>query len=155
MGIEIERKYLVLKMDQNTLPEGEEIEQGYLADGDNTVRIRLRHVKGTLTIKIAPEDASIGKGAVTCQEFEYSIPSQDVKKLLNATPYRVKKTRYVLESGIELDIFHDRHEGLIMAEYESSDGAQATCPPGMDWIEVSSDKRYSNAWLAKNGIPQK
>lgn len=155
MAIEIERKYRVLSMNQVILPRGVEIDQAYLAHGESTVRVRLKENKGYLTIKCAYDGPApdYAGDAVVCQEFEYEIPFADARALLKATPDRIRKTRYRLDNGIELDIFHGRHDGLVMAEFESLDGAQAPRVPGLDWIEVSGDRRYSNAWMSRNGIP--
>lgn len=155
MGLEIERKYRILSMDDIPLPPGIPIDQGYLANNHNTVRVRVKAGKGYLTIKCATDEPANGDAAsaVVCQEFEYEIPLDDARKLLNATKDRIQKTRHHLDNGVELDIFHGRHEGLIMAEFESDDGAQAPVIPGVRWREVSVDRRYSNAWMARNGIP--
>jgi CYTH domain-containing protein len=155
MGLEIERKYRVLTMDHPELPEGIPIDQAYLATGDSTVRVRLKGERAFLTIKvahdgIAPDGAS---DAVVCQEFEYEIPASDAKQLLQATEDRMQKTRYHFANGVELDIFHGRHNGLVMAEFESQDGSQAPPIPGVEWVEVSGDRRYSNAWMARYGVP--
>ena len=74
MGVEIERKFLVRKdLLPRELPEGDELEQGYLAT-DPTVRVRLvtahdgiRHAE--LTIK--------GNGLLSRAEFNYPIPHED------------------------------------------------------------------------------
>ncbi len=155
MGLEIERKYRVVSLNDVNLPEGVAIDQAYLADGENTVRVRVRNQRAFLTIKTAHEEEApeTASTAVVCEEFEYEIPYEDGLKLLRATPHRLKKTRYDLAHGIELDVFHGPHEGLIMAEFESEDGSQAPAIPGIEWVEVSHDKRYSNAWMARHGIP--
>jgi CYTH domain-containing protein len=152
MGTEIERKYLVHSLGDYTPTAGELIDQGYLSDGDPTVRVRLRAGRGYLTIKYRDADPKPGQ-PISNHEFEYVIPGEDASELLKIANARITKTRHVLDSGIELDIFHGRHKGLIMAEYESEDGALADCPTGWSWEEVTTDRRYSNSWMARNGVP--
>jgi CYTH domain-containing protein len=153
MGMEIERKYLVLDLGGMPLADGDEIDQGYLSEGPPTVRVRLRAGRGWLTIKHRSSATVDPGGAVASHEFEYEIPAGDARQLLEFSAARLCKTRYNLAGGIELDVFHGRHEGLILAEYESTDGAQIDPPPGVRWIEVTEDRRYSNSWMARNGIP--
>lgn len=154
MNLEIERKYLVTAMNGVELPEGLPIDQGYLnPPGGTTVRVRTKGSKGYLTMKLAPEEGETGGGAIVRREFEYEIPHEDARALLAVALARLRKTRYTLPGGVELDIFHGPHEGLILAEYESPDGSQPGPVPGLEWREVTSDPRYSNAWIARNGIP--
>lgn len=139
------------------LPKGEPIDQGYLNQpGGTTVRVRTKGSKGFLTMKIAPrgKGRQAREGAIVRQEFEYEIPFEDARALLDVALARLQKTRYVLPGGVELDIFHGRHEGLVLAEYESPDGSQPDPIAGLEWREVTSDTRYSNSWMARNGIPE-
>jgi len=152
MGIEIERKYLVHSLGGFVPPPGEAIDQGYLSDGDPTVRVRLRAGRGYLTIKHR-DSVPVGNAPITSQEFEYQIPAEDALSMLAFAAARLTKTRHVLESGIELDIFSGRHSGLVLAEYESEDGSSPECPDGWVWTEVTADRRFSNSWLARNGMP--
>lgn len=156
MAIEIERKFLVTEMRDVQLPTGLEIDQGYLNEaGAMTVRVRTKGTKGYLTIKapVSKDDTRSSGDAILRHEFEYEIPFGDAKALLELALARLHKTRYLLPGGIELDIFHGRHDGLVMAEFESEDGAQPEPVNGISWVEVTSDPRYSNSWMARNGIP--
>lgn len=159
MATEIERKYLVLSMDGVALPEnGLEIDQGYLASNGITVRVRTKGPKAFLTIKYNPdgqERTPVPGAAIRREEFEYEIPVADARKMLAAAKSRLQKVRFFLPGGIELDVFRGRHEGLVIAEYESDDGAQAPPVPGMRWVEVTGDGRYSNSWISRNGIPDR
>ncbi len=153
MSLEIERKFRVLAMENVELPEGCEIQQGYLANTPNTVRVRVIGGKALLTIKCPPSGPKPDTTAVVSQEFEYEIPLEDAKALLAVTTAQIHKTRYRFANGVELDVFHGAHEGFVMAEFESSDGAQPPAIPGISWVEVSSDRRYSNSWISRNGVP--
>lgn len=156
MAIEIERKFLVTSMEGVELPQGLEIDQGYLNEpGGLTIRVRTKGTKGYLTIKapMAESDSRRSGDAIFRHEFEYEIPFGDAKALLELALARLHKTRYLLPGGIELDVFHGKHKGLVLAEYESNDGSQPSLPEGITWQEVTSDSRYSNSWMARFGIP--
>jgi len=71
---------------------------------------------------------------------------------------RIEKTRYELayfEATIELDQFHGRLAGLVVAEveFESEDASRNFEPP--DWFgrEVTDDGSYSNRRLAELAAP--
>src|SRR4051812_587022 len=111
MGTEIERKFLVKKEELPDLPEGDEIEQGYLSV-EPAVRVRLvarpdgtRHAE--LTIK--------GRGFLTRAEFNYPIPAADAEALLKLSTRSLRKLRRRLGRW-ELDHFRD--SGLWLAEIE-------------------------------------
>ncbi len=152
MAIEIERKYLVEQLDKSILPEGEAIDQGYLSETRPTVRIRTKGPRAFFTIK-GSSDQLHSSGALMRTEFEYEVPIDDAKDILELALHRLQKTRHRLASGIEIDVFAGAHEGLILAEYESTDGSEIAPPAGVVWREVTSDRRYSNSWIARNGIP--
>ena len=89
MGMEIERKYLLLNNDWRTLGAPVHYAQGYLvADGERTVRVRVAGTEGFLTIK----GKSVG---ATRLEFEYEIPLLEAKELLdNFAVSELSKIRY-------------------------------------------------------------
>jgi len=65
---------------------------------------------------------------------------------------KIVKTRYLIPAGehnFEVDVFHDKNEGLIIAEIElSSDDEEFEIP---DWLgeEVTGNPAYYNANLIK------
>ncbi len=91
MGIEIERKFLVVGTDWRRA-KGTRFQQGYLnRDKERTVRVRLAGDHAFLTIK--------GKstGAVRA-EFEYAIPTIDAEQLLQLCDGPlIQKIRYLVE----------------------------------------------------------
>ena len=149
--VERERKFLVAAMPD--LPdEGTHIRQGYLAlDGTVSVRVRDRAGKApTLTVK--------GGSGPARTELEWEVePEQfDAAWPLTEDP-RIEKTRYALpiEGGeAELDIFDGDLVGLVLVEVEfDSDEAMADFdPPGWFGVEVTDDRRYTNAALAVDGL---
>jgi adenylate cyclase len=142
MGREIERKFLVRKeLLPGELPEGDELEQGYLSV-DPTVRVRLvtgpdgtRHAE--LTIK--------GKGLLSRAEFNYPIPAEDAEALLAICARSLRKVRRRL-GRFELDHFRERD--LWVAEIELSDERERFEHPAWLGQEVTSDPQYANSRLA-------
>lgn len=147
MNIEIERKFLLKNDNWREGAVGVHYKQAYLNEkGDNTVRVRIEGDKAKLTIK--------GKSSnISRLEFEYDIPMEDVEALftLAKTPI-VEKYRYkIMYAGNcwEVDEFLGLNRGLVVAEIELESETQSFEKP--DWIgmEVSGDKRYTNANLAR------
>ena len=142
MGVEIERKFLIRKEAlPRDLPEGDELEQGYLSV-DPTVRVRLvtghdgtRHAE--LTIK--------GKGLLSRTEFNYPIPHEDAEALLAMCGRGLRKVRRKL-GRFDLDHFRDRE--LWLAEIELRDEGEAFERPSWLGEEVTGDPAYSNSSLA-------
>ena len=67
------------------------------------------------------------------------------------TGHLVEKTRYIVPVGMhrwEVDLFHGLNEGLVVAEIELSDPAEAFILPTWAGREVTGEARYYNAQLA-------
>lgn len=150
MAREIERKFLVEDdgwRDDVSGTQSEAIVQGYLHAGEtHSVRIRLRDKDAALTVKGATK-------GITRDEFEYEIPTDDARALLDlCKDLRVEKRRYVLEhAGHEwvVDEFSGDNEGLIVAEIELDDENETFDKPGWLGEEVSGQPEYYNANLAR------
>ena len=149
MHREIERKFLVRKFpDGLTSYPSNEISQGYLVSLDDGLQVRLRKSgeQYTLTFKR-------GAGNVR-EEREVELNSKQFEALWPATEgKRLVKTRYEIPLGVltvEIDVYHERHEGLVVAEveFDEEDAAKNFQPP--DWLgdDVTGDPRYSNQLLA-------
>lgn len=144
---EIERKFLVNEelLDVVKYLQSKKIRQGYISDNDGkTVRVRTKGEKGYLTIK--------GKSSgISRDEFEYEIPFEDANQLLqNFCPKVLEKERFDLivgEKKWEIDIFHGKLEGLIIAELELESEDEAFELPGWIREEVSDDVQYYNSRL--------
>ena len=146
MAREIERKFLT-KGSAWRRAGGMRLCQGYLSSAKGrTVRVRTVGDKAYLTIK------GMAVGA-TRPEFEYEIPYQDAKELLNLCEVPlIEKDRYRLEEGgvvWEIDEFLGENRGLIVAEVELESEDQPFTKP--DWVgeEVTGDPRYFNSNLIK------
>ncbi len=144
---EIERKFLVNDelLDVVKYLQSKKIRQGYISDIDGkTVRVRTKGEKGYLTIK--------GKSSgISRDEFEYEIPFEDANQLLqNFCPKVLEKERFDLiigEKKWEIDIFHGKLKGLIIAELELESEDEVFELPGWIREEVSDDVQYYNSRL--------
>jgi len=142
MGTEIERKFLVrTERLPKDLPEGNELEQGYLSV-DPTVRVRLvtgpegtRHAE--LTIK--------GKGLMSRAEFNYPIPDEDAEALLGMCARSLRKVRREdrpLRAG-------SLSRARSLARRDRARGrARALPAAALARDEVTNDPEYANSRLA-------
>lgn len=145
MGIEIERKFLVIG-DAWRQPQPVHFRQGYLnRDRQRTVRVRVADAAAWLTIKGPTADA-------TRAEFEYVVPRTDAAALLALAdgPVLEKYRHHVACGGFTWDVdeFLGANAGLVVAEIEL---ARADQPfPHPPWLgrEVTGEARYYNANLA-------
>lgn len=146
MGVEIERKFLVLDERWRTLGVGVPMRQGYLSSHpERVVRVRIEGAAAMLTIKGRLVGASRG-------EWEYPIPLADAEQLLASLCEQplIEKKRYRIEHEDmlwEIDEFFGENVGLVVAEIELEAEDQPFSRP--DWLgaEVTDDARYFNANL--------
>ena len=154
MALEIERKFLVERDSWREANGGSRhILQAYLALEDGTsVRVRIydgRHARLTVKFDIS---------AMARNEFEYPIPIADAEQMVAASKGRlVEKTRHTITSDgfvWEVDAYEGALAGLVIAEVEMQSEDDAPVLP--DWVgrEVTGDSSWSNAMLAKRGLPE-
>jgi CYTH domain-containing protein len=147
--IEIERKFLVKGDFYPDVVGKARIVQGYLcASWERTVRIRIKDDSAFVTIKGPANENGFAR-----LEYEYPIPREDAEEMLKLCESVIEKERYYIPAGertFEVDVFHGRHEGLIIAELELQSENEAFAKP--DWLgmEVTSDVRYYNSYLASH-----
>ena len=159
---EIKRKFLV-KSDAfiAQATTSYEIMQGYLCkDPEKTIRVRIRDTRAFLTIK-----SSLLRDGIAKFEWEKEIDLSDAKELMKiCLPGAISKRRYIIKvkgEGVkvkgerleakgddlkwEVDVFHGRLEGRVLAEIELSDEDEAFERP--DWLgeEVTGQPQYYNA----------
>ena len=149
MATEIERKFRVVDDAWRALAEGVVYRQGYLStEKTRTVRVRVVGKSGFLTVK----GANVG---ATRAEFEYPIPVADANAMLDdlcETPI-IEKSRYRIAQGDltwEVDEFTGENAGLVVAEIELANEAQAFDKPAWIGEEVTGDPRFFNANLVAN-----
>ncbi|MCM1292794.1 MAG: CYTH domain-containing protein [Bacteroides sp.] len=148
MPKEIERKFLVKDNSYKTLADSKiEISQGYLNnDPMATVRVRIANEDAFITIKNK-------NNGCERDEWEYSIPVDDAKEILLRCKCSgiIEKTRYIVGRW-EVDEFHGRQQGLVVAEIELDDANENITLPEFISTEVTGDPRYYNSVLAGSNV---
>jgi adenylate cyclase len=164
-NIEIERKFLVLNEDYKQLATSHyTIQQGYICkEPDRTVRVRIRTEadgSGTayLTIKSKPNAMGFSRF-----EWEKEIAVLDAQQLMElCLPGVIHKTRWLIPASTtnnqspitnnqsphltwEVDEFHGRLEGLVLAELELPREDYPYEKPPFVGEEVTGNPRYYNA----------
>jgi adenylate cyclase len=149
MATETERKFLVKGEFRHLAFKEIKIIQSYLSiDPDKTIRLRIADDKAFLTIKGRPQKNSISRN-----EWEMQVPVSDAEEMMRiCLPGRIVKTRYLIPSGkhiFEIDVFHEKNEGLIIAEIELTSEDEYFEKP--DWLgeEVTGNPQYYNANLIR------
>jgi adenylate cyclase len=148
MGIEIERKFLVINDAWRARAIGTFYCQGYIAKTENvTVRVRIIGDQGFVTLKGKTQHYSR-------PEFEYPIPVDDAKEMMQLwCSYVVEKNRYRIPIDNlvwEVDEFKGLNEGLVIAEVELEHPNQEVPMPSWVGAEVSHQSQYFNSSLAQN-----
>jgi adenylate cyclase len=153
VAVEIERKFLISRApDWLHRCDKERVEQGYLAIGEDGSEVRVRRI-GDRTVLTAKR----GRGQRRLEE-EIEIDAEHFDALWPLTEgRRLRKTRHYVTDGyrVEVDVYSDQLEGLIVAEVEfDSEAASAEFEPP-SWLgeEVTGDVRYANEHLATHGAP--
>lgn len=146
MAKEIERKFLVSSADWKRGARSRRLQQGYLSlDKARTIRVRIAGEQAWINIK------GLTTG-ITRSEFEYPVPLADARRMLEELCIKpvIDKTRHLLRYGEhswEVDEFHGRNAGLVIAEIELAREDEDFQRPPWLGAEVSGDPRYFNASL--------
>ena len=155
-GKEVERKFLVVRLPDLDAAHAALIRQGYLTAESDTVEVRLRQ-KGTNYFITHKKGAGLER-----YEHEADIGKSAFETLWPATKgCRVEKMRWTggLPGGLafELDIFDGALAGLKLVEVEFATREDAARFEPPDWFgrDVTGDPTYSNATLARGGVPDK
>ena len=148
MALEIERRFFVVSEAWQELSiKQEQLDQGYLSEGQEAVVVRVRRSQeqAWLTLKAPTSNPEIR------QEFEYPIPPADADALLALTPRRVEKTRHHLNcpgGDWVVDVFAGANAPLVIAEVERSDPEAPLTIPAWCGEEITGRGELSNAALA-------
>ena len=148
---EIERKFLVVSdAFKAQATKSYEIEQGYLCkEPGRTIRVRLRDEKAFLTIK-----SGMLREGLARIEWEREIDASDAREMLQiCMPGVISKTRYIIPAPPykgeprcwEVDVFHGRLDGLVLAELELGDEHEPYEKPAWLGEEVTGQPQYYNA----------
>ena len=148
VGIEIERKYLVLDEPcRGSARSSTRIFQAYFA---RTPLLRGR-------IRVIGDKAFIGlksSSSLKRHEFEYEIPKRDAWDIIrefNIEPI-IMKTRYAItyrDKPWVIDVFEGANEGLVLAEVELRHENEVPELPPWAGKEVTHDHRFGNSSLAR------
>jgi len=149
MATETERKFLVKSEFRHLAIREIKIVQTYLSiDPEKTIRLRTADDKAFITIKNRPKGKSISRG-----EWEFQIPLEDATEMMSlCLPGKIVKSRFLIPSGKhtwEVDVFHDKNEGLIIAEIELTKEDEHFEKPVWLGEEVTGIPEYYNANLIK------
>lgn len=161
--IETEGKYLVdienLPLEKMNNGDKFELIQTYI-NWEPETRVRKVGYGGGYylyfhTIKKPLDDVGLSR-----QEIETLITEDEYNNFLkNQVGETIYKTRYQFYEGNEyvaVDVFSGDLEGLVFAEveFDSVEKAKSFQPPSWFGKDVTDDKRYKNANLARNGLPE-
>jgi adenylate cyclase len=143
---EIERKFTVETVPQQLLGPGSPIRQGYLTVEPVEVRIRARDGTHELTAK--------SLGGLRRIEVNVPLTAGQFGELWSLVTASVEKTRHLVETGgvvVEVDVYAGKLEGLVVAEVEfpTEQEARDFDPPAWFGREVTEDRRFRNAALAR------
>jgi adenylate cyclase len=149
MAAETERKFLVQGEFRHLAIKKVKIIQSYLSvDPERTIRIRKIGRRAYIGIKSKPSRKSFTRG-----EWEFSVPVADAEEMMKiCLPGIIEKTRYIVPSGkhnFEVDVFHGKNEGLVIAEIELSSESEKFQKPSWLGKEVTSNPKYLNANLIR------
>ncbi len=147
MATEIERKFLVRGGFKNLSVKKIEIVQGYLSvDPARIIRLRISDRKAVLSVKAPAEKSRFSR-----HEWEFEIPFKEASEILKVClPEVIIKTRYLVpfnKHTYEVDTFHGKNEGLVIAELELSSEEEIFEKP--EWLgeEVTGKPEYYNSNL--------
>ncbi|NLE67293.1 MAG: CYTH domain-containing protein [Lentisphaerae bacterium] len=148
MPKEIERKFLLASGEWRAKARGFFCRQGYLAvNGRCAARVRIARGRAYLTIKG-------NRSGISRDEYEYRVPVGHANEMLERLCEQpiIEKTRHLVrEGGVlwEIDEFSGENRGLVVAEVELRDEAQAVALPPWIGREVTADPKYLNASLVR------
>jgi adenylate cyclase len=149
MAIETERKFLVKGDFECLAVKKALIRQAYFSTHPGrTIRLRIKDEKGIITFKSTIHNESLSRN-----EWEFEIPLKDAEELIKiCLPGIINKTRYYIPAGkhtFEVDVFHGKNEGLVIAEIELSSETEEFDKP--EWLgeEVTGNPDYYNSNLIK------
>jgi CYTH domain-containing protein len=147
MAKEIERKFLVRGEFKHLAIKQMRITQGYFSvDPARIIRLRICDGKAIFSVKAPSMNAGFSRN-----EWEFEIPISEAKEMLKVClPGIIQKTRYLVPFSnhiYEVDIFHGKNEGLIIAELELTNEDEVFEKP--EWLgeEVTGKPEFYNSNL--------
>lgn len=162
--MEIEKKYQIKELPSNINQyQRIEIEQAYLSLVDPILRVRKSNDDYMLTYKSCrgfkkdnPSISCDSSVALIAKEVELPLSKEAYEHLIKKADYNIIfKTRYLIplenELLAELDVFHEKLNGLMFVEVEFPDETSAKNFIAPKWFgkDVTFDFRYRNFNLSK------
>ena len=144
--MEIERKFTIKELPDLSKYYFHVMEQGYLNTAP-VVRVRKEDNDYYLTYK--------GKGLLAREEYNLPLDEAAYYHLVEkADGIIIRKKRYLIpydKYTIELDVFEDPYDNLVIAEveFESEEEAMEFKPPVWFDEDVTLDSSYHNSNLSK------
>ena len=144
--MEIERKFTVKDLPELSGYAYHIMEQGYL-NTDPVVRVRKEDDMYYLTYK--------GKGLLSREEYNLPLNEEAYYHLVEKSDgIIIRKKRYLIpyeKYMIELDVFEEPYENLVIAEveFDSEEEAVNFQPPAWFDEDVTMDRRYHNSNLSQ------
>ncbi len=165
MALEIERRFLVQGEEwREAIRWQAQLQQGYLVSGPQGFTVRVRTAKTAAQLAegesakqeawLTLKTAGSANGLVR-QEFEYPIPLEDARALLDLAPSQLSKWRYGLNwpgGDWVLDVFSGSNSPLVVAEVELQDPDQPVPIPACCVLELTGQAALSNAALAHHPL---
>lgn len=150
MGTEIERRWLLPALPGTPgkllARRTRHIAQGYLERSDPRMSMRVRIVDDAAAVITAKS----GSGMERTEE-ECAIPLDAARILMARSDHRLEKTRYDVGNW-EVDVFHGPLEGVVLAEFESTDRAAVLTAAPEPWMgpgAVEVTESLTNLHLAR------
>ncbi len=151
--VEIERKWRLRNFPtQFKIGNRTHILQGYIVTSPGELRLRQVGTYYYLTVK--------SETGIQREEWEHKIPEWVFTSLWSNIKGKIVKDRATFIWGkyvLEVDTYQGGLEGLIILECEFPDLEEAerfSLPIYLsDAVEVTGDIKYSNKYLAMNGMP--
>ncbi len=154
MGMEIERKFTVKELPADLgRYEYRIIEQAYLTT-EPTIRVRREDDRYYMTYKgVGGDNTSLAH-----EEYNLALTREAYETLSSKADGNVIRKKRILipymDHTIELDIFDEPFDGLVIAEveFETTDAANAFTPPEWFAEDVTERREYRNAYLSRKNI---
>lgn len=152
-NIEIERKFLPkvgTLIPFSTAINKSQLSQVYIQGPDNETVCRVRVIdneKAFMTMKAPSDDNGLSR-----IELECSIPLEVASSIMISAPRRpITKVRYEIPFGdltFEVDTFFGANNKLVLIELELPSVSTKVDLPNWVGDEVTSDPRYTNAYMS-------
>ena len=157
--VETERKFLIDMPDITLLCrqrgyQKSKIEQVYLRDAKGvTHRIRKRRTgrktvyTETIKTRLSPMSAIEEEKEITAEEYEKLRQTRDKKRRI---VYKTRYLFYIGDQSYEIDVYPQKNRSCILETELPSEDCEVEIPDFLRVIrEVTGDRRYTNASLAK------